>query len=473
MVKRNQHQIKINNDDYEITYQEHQGKKFMVVPVVMMVEGVHHGSMGALFHPINELGKIPGSWNGIPITVDHPQIDGEYVSANIPQVIDTTMVGRVYNTYVDGTKLKAEAWIEEDKLRQVSPILLDQINENKVIEVSVGVFTEDEETTGEWDGEEYTAIATHHRPDHLALLPGGVGACSVSDGCGIRNNINNKKGGNKLNTNEIIASMKSLKEKGFIVMETINNLSEGLVERLEILRKKINSMDTMDSFYYLQEVYDDHVIYEVNLRIGGSKLLKQSYTLNGSEVAFTGDPQEVYRKVEYVNVNEIVFKRNNNFKKKESNMETNQKCTPCIEKKVNDLIANSGHYTEDDRDWLQALEEKQLDKITANVKVVEKEVVKEVNVLTDAQKAALAYGEKQLKELREKMIKGIQDNTSKELWSDEQLNTMSDDILEKVYKSVKREEIVDFSLNSQFQMNTNKGEEIEPLYPAGIEMSKE
>lgn len=178
----------IQTDVYQVKSVTHQGRQHMVVPVVMMKEGVHAGSHGELLHPAAELGKFVDSWNGIPIVVHHPKKDGQNVSANSPDLVDTAVVGRVYNSSMDGDKLRAEAWIDVEKLRTVSPVALGAIHEQRPLDVSVGVFTDDDLSTGEWNGEAYVGIARNHRPDHLALLPGGKGACSWSDGCGIRAN---------------------------------------------------------------------------------------------------------------------------------------------------------------------------------------------------------------------------------------------------------------------------------------------
>ena len=40
---------------YTVREETYQGAKYLVVPVTMMVEGVHNGSMGPLFHSIAEL----------------------------------------------------------------------------------------------------------------------------------------------------------------------------------------------------------------------------------------------------------------------------------------------------------------------------------------------------------------------------------------------------------------------------------
>ncbi len=170
---------------YDIREELHQGRKHLVIPVIMMKEGVHRGSHGPLLHRSEDLGLFPGSWNGIPVCVHHPQEDGTNVSANHPHIIDEWTIGRVFNTVMDNGSLKAEAWLDKDSLSRF-PEVLEHITQGKPLDVSVGVFTEDEMVAGDWQGEAYEGIARNHRPDHLALLPGGIGACSWDDGCGVR-----------------------------------------------------------------------------------------------------------------------------------------------------------------------------------------------------------------------------------------------------------------------------------------------
>jgi len=191
-------------NNYRIREEMHEGKKHLVVPVVMMVEGVHNGSAGPLLHLAEDLGRFPGSWNGIPVTVPHPEVNGSPSSANTPHAIERFRVGRVFNTKFEDNKLKAEAWLDENRVRQFSPEVLGYIRQARPLDVSIGVFTEDEPTSGEWNGEEYLAIARNHRPDHLALLPGEQGACSWADGCGIRVN----KGGGDLDEGFIVNALR-------------------------------------------------------------------------------------------------------------------------------------------------------------------------------------------------------------------------------------------------------------------------
>lgn len=445
--------------DYEVTLTVHQDKPYYVVPVVMMVEGVHSGSHGPLLHKIDELGKIPASWNGIPVVIDHPEDnEGTPISANDPSVIDSYAVGKVYNTSVDGSKLRAEAWLDEDKLNSVAPEILQDILNNKLIEVSVGVFSEELEEEGTWNGEEYKAIAYNYRPDHLAILTEFIGACSCADGCGIRTNKDNKM---EITIDGAIKGrdlVLALNRQGVIPRSIGDYADAGFREKMDATYAVLRTLETDKSYCYLEEMYDSYLIYVKN-SAGENKMYKQDYSYESGKLDLTGNPVEVHRKVEYVT-------NNLSINQKEVNM--SKECAPCIKEKVDHLIANSqGRWTEDDRDFLQTLSEAQLDKMKPieTEKVVEKKI--EVNKLTPQQEADLAFVANMRAEKKRSMISGIQANTSKELWPDEVLNGMDDANLERVFKSVKKEEVVDYSLGGEVPIRTNAGEE--PMLPPMVE----
>jgi len=175
------------------------GEQYLVCPVVMLVEGVHNGSNGSLFYPAAELAKKPSAWNGVPVTVYHPTINGVAVSASHPDVAPQK-VGEIRNAKWDGKKLRAEAWIDTERLEEAAPELVDLIDGDAgVIEVSTGLFTDNEFQAGWFGGKNFELVARNHKPDHLAILPKGHGACSVSDGCGLfqtneENNMHNETG---------------------------------------------------------------------------------------------------------------------------------------------------------------------------------------------------------------------------------------------------------------------------------------
>jgi hypothetical protein len=486
-----------NNSSYTVQKKTHQGKSFIVVPVTMMVEGVHHGSLGPLLHTIDELGKYPASWDGIPVVIDHPQVNGVYVSANSPDIIDTRTVGRVYNTHVDGSKLKAEAWLEEDSLNRISESTLEQVNATEMIEVSVGVFTDNEDVTGDWNGEQYNAIARNHRPDHLALLPGGTGACSIEDGCGIRVN---KKGGINVEEVKIKDAIKLLSNSNFSISE-INVNDDGYNVIMEAIRRKVDGMDNATIYNYVEEVYDNYFIYCSRSRdAGGSKLFRQGYLMVDDQVNLVGDPIEVIKKVDiqYTPINNNSTMKRTKFNNNKEVTQMNNECGQCMEKVVAIINSNSTPYTKEHREWLLTQSEDFLNQIlpsdykklevntttttAAPVAVTTEQILNALNSMkpedrvklyAEEDRNALTAFKKQIADKRTAMITGIQANTSKEQWPDAELVTMSDSQLERLFQSTKKAEVetMDYSLNgnSNFSANRTK-EEFEPLYPTGIEM---
>lgn len=456
--------------NYTVEETTHQEKKTLVVPVVMIVEGVLNGSHGPLLHLAEDFGKIAESWNGIPVVINHPQQDGMSISANSPEVIESGLVGRVYNAHMDANRLLAEVWLDEEKLGNISADTLVAVNGKKPIEISVGVFTEDEPTVGDYNGVPYNAIARNHRPDHLALLPGGVGACSLEDGCGIRaNQLNKKEGGvYEMITNENKnAILQDLRAMGYSLPQIGINMALGLKEKLDELYELVRSMNEVDgkgnttSWGYLEEAYDTFLIYSIE---GPSerKYYKSNYQFNVTtgEPEFVGDPIEVEKKVEF----KVVPQVNNVL-----NTNKMEKCTPCIEKRVTELVANKQtKFTDADVEWLQTLTEAQLDQmIPEELEVVENA---EVTALSAEDKAALEFGKKMLKKKKDDMAAGIQKNTEAGIWTPEILANMSEEMLERVYNSVKKEDtpvVADYSLagNARAPQANSPVSKVEPMLP--------
>lgn len=162
-----------------------EGQDHLVVPMVMLTEGVHNGSNGPLFYPSDELGRWAPSWNYKPIVVYHPEKNGKGTSACEPNVLNTRKVGVVLNTQFKDGKLRAEAWLNVNSLKRIDKRILNNIENGKLTEVSTGLWTENEEAEGEHNGEKYKYIARMFKPDHLAILPDLKGACSIDKGAGL------------------------------------------------------------------------------------------------------------------------------------------------------------------------------------------------------------------------------------------------------------------------------------------------
>jgi len=164
------------------------GREYLVAPMSLIVPGVLSGSKGALYYPAHEVSRNPENWNGMPVVLNHPTVNGRHVSARSPEILEQSQLGAVYNARIDaGGKLKAEGWFDIERTRLVDSRILDSLESQTPIELSTGLFTRNEPVTGNasFNGVGYTFIARDYRPDHLAILPDVRGACSIDDGCGV------------------------------------------------------------------------------------------------------------------------------------------------------------------------------------------------------------------------------------------------------------------------------------------------
>jgi hypothetical protein len=67
----------------KIRHEELDGREYFVVPMSMILEGVHKGSQGPIYYSKAELSKTPKMWNMKPITVQHPRRGDTATDLNI------------------------------------------------------------------------------------------------------------------------------------------------------------------------------------------------------------------------------------------------------------------------------------------------------------------------------------------------------------------------------------------------------
>lgn len=173
------------------------GRVHTVVPAVLAVAGVLNEALVSA----EELARSADAWNGRDIPILHPEdIDGSPLSvADSPRILERA-VGRVMNATMDGDKLRAELWLDDQKIDRLGySDMLAAMVRGEIIELSTGYIADDVLETGEFRGRPYSTRHVNIRPDHLALLPDQVGACSIADGCGAPR-INRRRGiGVKIN----------------------------------------------------------------------------------------------------------------------------------------------------------------------------------------------------------------------------------------------------------------------------------
>lgn len=170
------------------------GKSYLVAPLSLIVPGVLNGSDGPIFYSKDENAKCVPAWDGMPLVVYHPVVNGKNVSANHPGIIQKSGIGIVKNPKLSKTgSLIAQGWFDEKKCKVVDNRVYAALVSNRPIELSTGLFIDKEPAPlgSNHNGRFYSHIAKNYVPDHLAILPDQVGACSLNDGCGVLVNKEN------------------------------------------------------------------------------------------------------------------------------------------------------------------------------------------------------------------------------------------------------------------------------------------
>lgn len=451
--------------------------EYLVVPTIMMVEGVHSGSGGALLYLKEELEKIPEIWNHKPVVVYHPFKNGLPASACSADILNSRQVGILLNTTFADSKLKTEVWLDVKKTKKVDKRVLEAIENEDVMEVSTGLFTDNEAVEGEWNGEKYEAIARNYRPDHLALLPDQKGACSVEDGAGflrlnsegdfvLNPGVDVPKTGDYIhvrikNPDLFTDNLKTITLKGVdgvkavvgklkkppkgqedsMVVQTFlfdkekwtakeaekwvkehqkNNvaINFGYYELQRILQSLLNKTKK-DA--WIEEVYDSAFVFREN-----NKLYKQSYDTTETGANFVGSAEEVVKIVMYKTLDGKKVKLN-----KENIMNK--------EEIVNALIEQN-KALEENKEVLMALDEDVLQKLMSAKKEVKPEEAKPqtpavnteqpktvedyINAAPTEMKEVLTNSLSTYKQRKAKLVSGIMAN-KKSTFTKEQLEKMA------------------------------------------------
>lgn len=225
--------LKLNN--YTPRNRNLEGQDYLVVPVTMIVEGVLNG----IRYTKDQMFSSESHWNGVPLLLNHPE-DG--FSANRPELINDYGIGRVYSTRFDVTEdnrgiLIAEAYFNISRLQRNAPEVYDKLMNKENIEVSTGLvidITSAEESY--YRGDRFEYVAGNYKPDHLAILPEDIGACNLTDGCGIRENVQNNQEAEasdyKENEMELQEMINKLMEVSTLNKEELEALSECSIKAL-------------------------------------------------------------------------------------------------------------------------------------------------------------------------------------------------------------------------------------------------
>jgi hypothetical protein len=165
-------------------------REYLTAPAVLIVEGVLNQAY------ISREVFVPQDWDAMPVVLNHPMDGtGEAMSARSPEVLATHGVGYLYRSRLGvgqrsgqsvGT-LQAEIWLDVAQVQQLGGAAMQamtMLEAAQPVEVSTGFYSDAIRERGSFYGTPYREILVNLRPDHLALLPNAIGACSWQDGCG-------------------------------------------------------------------------------------------------------------------------------------------------------------------------------------------------------------------------------------------------------------------------------------------------
>ncbi len=254
-----------------------QGRSYLVAPVSMLVEGVWPGSAGPVLYEEKDITASISAWNARPITIGHPEDNsGNKVSGCTPEMLDSRSIGMVLNTKYNRKtkKLQAEAWFDAERLSKVkgAEIVHSALLANTKLEVSTGLFVEALMANGNYNGKDYIAKATAFKPDHLAIILEGEGACSLKDGAGLLVNKSAKP------------------TRADEVPVLIANAVNAAYDKYD---------PTGDSTWaYAQDIDQNSVIFSM-VANGQTEYFKQNYEIENESVKLIGEKVKVTRKVSY------------------------------------------------------------------------------------------------------------------------------------------------------------------------------
>lgn len=267
-----------------------QGRDYLVAPVSMLMPGVFAGSAGPILYAESDIRASIAAWNAKPITVGHPELpNGDKVSGCTPESLNRLSVGMILNTKYNAKskKLQAEAWFDVSRFSQVegADAIHTALLANQKLEVSTGLFVEAIVANGDHNGKAFVAKAANFKPDHLAIILNGEGACSIKDGAGLLVN-QAAKPTRPERTLSLVGNAKSL-------LEIVESVTEAVRAKYEVWRN-----DGPNTYVYIEDIQPKFVIFEM-CTDGEEKYYQQNYEISDGEATLLGELMPVAKKVTY------------------------------------------------------------------------------------------------------------------------------------------------------------------------------
>lgn len=275
MSKEARVNMRVSVNHATIRYETHNGREHMVIPSFTLPDGV---VMNGGMYPHDEIEKSYKSLEGTLAPLSHPQVDGEYVSANKAEAINAHHIG-AWNRNVKrvGNRVSVEKWVDLEfaKTTDGGRKLIEAVNKGDPIHTSTGILL-DREMTPNADG--YSWIARDMIFDHDAVLIGETGAATPADGVGMM-----------VNKTLVINS----------VVPTVNDdeaLKDSYGDKLSLLSAAVGErFGSPDAYAYVEDFDDEGLVFTTP-----QGQYRISYHMEDGNPILTGDQKEVTRKTEYI-----------------------------------------------------------------------------------------------------------------------------------------------------------------------------
>lgn len=275
MSKEARVNMRVSVNHAAIRYETHNGREHMVIPSFTLPDGV---VMNGGMYPHDEIEKSYKSLEGTLAPLSHPQVDGDYVTANQAEAINAHHIG-AWNRNVKrvGNRVALEKWVDIEfaKTTEGGRQLIEAVNNGSPIHTSTGIFL-NREMTPNADG--YGWIARDMTFDHDAILLNDVGAATPEDGVGMM-----------VNKTLVINS----------VVPTVNDdeaLKDSYGDKLSLISAAISErFGSPDAYAYVEDFDDEGLVFTTP-----QGQYRISYHMEDGNPILTGEQKEVTRKTEYI-----------------------------------------------------------------------------------------------------------------------------------------------------------------------------
>lgn len=278
------------------------GQDYLVVPVVMIVEGV----LNRIRYAKDDMWESASLWNGVPLVLNHPE-DG--FSANRREILEDFGLGQVLNTRYDEFlvsenegrykgRLSAEAWFNIEETKRLAPDLYGRLISKDQVEVSTGLIIDVAYADNSYyEGNLFEYLSSNYKPDHLAILPNDLGACSIADGCGIREILKDDfqiNSNYKENGMELQAKMEKLVANSVLEKNDVAGFSEEKIDAL----LAVHAEEEVEVEAVVEEAVAEVEADEVEAEVEDEVVVEETNAESEAEVEAEAEVEESEAEVE-------------------------------------------------------------------------------------------------------------------------------------------------------------------------------